>query len=121
MTQWLLSNSYKVLTAKKGQEGYNLCKHHKPDAVILDIMMPDMDGDEVAEAIKNDPAIRNTPIIFITGMVTGQEVSQDNLVGGQYMIAKPFSDDELHDILQKLLYKLTNRDFTRSGILFDLN
>jgi two-component system, OmpR family, alkaline phosphatase synthesis response regulator PhoP len=81
MAQWLLSNGYKVRTAKNGQEGYSLCKQCRPDAVILDIMMPDMDGDEVADAIKDDPSISNTPIIFSTGMVTGQEVPKDHLVG----------------------------------------
>jgi CheY-like chemotaxis protein len=70
MQEWFLSNGYKVLTAKNGQGGYSLCKQHKPDAVILDIMMPNMDGDEVAETIENDPSICNVPIIFSTGIIT---------------------------------------------------
>jgi CheY-like chemotaxis protein len=107
MSQWLSSNGYKVLTAENGQEGFSLCKQHKPDAVILDIMMPDMGGDEVADAIKDNPSISRIPIIFSTGMLTGQEVPKDHLVGGQYMIAKPFNGDELHEILQKVLLSTT--------------
>ena len=45
----------------------------RPDAVIMDIIMPDMDGDEVAETIKNDPFICNIPIIFLTSMVSGKK------------------------------------------------
>jgi CheY-like chemotaxis protein len=103
MAQWFLSNGYKVLTAKNGQEGYGLYKQHKPDAVILDIMMPDMDGDEVACSIRNDPSISNVPIIFSTGIITGHEVPKDHLIGGQYMLAKPFNGDNLREILQKVL------------------
>ena len=105
MVTLLLNDGYKVLTAKNGKEGYNLCKQHKPDAVILDILMPDMDGDEVAAAIKNDPRISNTPVIFISAMVLEHEITKDNLVGGHYMIAKPFNGDELRTILQKVLLK----------------
>jgi two-component system, OmpR family, alkaline phosphatase synthesis response regulator PhoP len=100
---WLLDNGYKVLTAKNGKDGYNLCKQHKPDAVILDIQMPDMYGSEVAEAIKNDASISNTPIIYNTGIVERQDVPKGNLICGQYVIAKPFDGDELREILQKVL------------------
>jgi CheY-like chemotaxis protein len=100
---WLLDNGYKVLTAKNGKEGYNLCKQHKPDAVILDIEMPDMFGSEVAEAIKTDVSISNTPIIFNTGIIERREIPKDNLISGQYIIAKPFNGDELREILQRVL------------------
>lgn len=100
---WLLDNNYEVTTAKNGNEGYEKCKRFRPDAVILDILMPDMDGDEVAERIKNDPGIKNTPIIFVTAMVSGNEVPEGNLVGGQYMIAKPFNGEELSRVLDHLL------------------
>jgi CheY-like chemotaxis protein len=109
VVRWLLKNGYEALTAKNGQEGYDLCKQHRPDAVIMDIIMPDMDGDEVAETIRNDPSISNTPIIFLTSIVSGEEVPQNNLVGGQYMIAKPFNGDELREILQKLSLSTTKQ------------
>lgn len=45
----------------------------------------------------------NVPIIFSTGIITGQEAPKDHLIGGQYMLAKLFNEDELHKILQKIL------------------
>ena len=103
ISAWLLDNGYNVAKARNGKEGYEQCRSIKPDAVIMDILMPDINGDEVAEMIKNDAAIGHIPIIFVTAMVRGNEVPHDNRIGGQYIIAKPFQGEELRSILAQVI------------------
>ncbi|MDD5171076.1 MAG: response regulator [Syntrophales bacterium] len=99
----LKANGYKVLTATSGTEGLQKCRQFKPDAVILDILMPDMDGSAVATAIREDPGISHIPIIFVTAVVKPQEVPKDHVIGGQYFLAKPFNGQDLVNMLQKIL------------------
>jgi len=99
----LKSNGYEVLTATGGEEGLHKCKRHKPDAVVLDILMPDMDGSAVAAAIREDPDTRKIPIIFLTGIIKPNEVPKSREIGGQYFITKPFNSRDLLDILNHAL------------------
>jgi DNA-binding response OmpR family regulator len=94
---------YTVFSATNGNEGLKKCKFYKPDAVILDIFMPGMQGNRVAEAISEDPQTARIPIIFVTSLLTKKEVPQDNLLGGRYFIAKPFKFEELHALLKHIL------------------
>ncbi len=70
------------MTANSGKEGLKLAKIYKPDLILLDVMMPDMSGAEVAEELL-DTGRKNIPIIFITALVKKDEVKQDSgTVGG---------------------------------------
>ena len=100
---WLKTSGYEVYTASTGKGGLQKCKLLRPDAVILDIIMPDMDGPSVAEEIKDDPATSQIPIIFLTGAVKSSEVPKSHIVGGQYFIAKPFSGEDLLKMLRQIL------------------
>ncbi|HYA14699.1 MAG TPA: response regulator [Syntrophales bacterium] len=100
---WLKTNGYEVYTAYTGKEGLQKCKLLRPDAVILDIIMPDMDGSSVAEEIKDDPVTCKIPIIFLTGAVRSTEVPKSHIVGGQYFVAKPFSGEDLLKMLRQIL------------------
>ena len=66
---WLKIHGYDVCTALNGTEGLRKCRFRKPDAVILDIIMPDISGTRVAEEIRDDPATGSIPIIFLTGAI----------------------------------------------------
>jgi CheY-like chemotaxis protein len=94
---------YEVITASSGKEGLEKCKRLKPDAVIMDIMMPGMSGNQAAEEIKSDPSTSHIPIIFLTGMVSTKEVRKDHVMGDQYILAKPFKSVQLLLILRKVL------------------
>ena len=94
---------YTVFTALNGSDGLKKCKFYKPDAVILDIFMPGMQGSRVAEEIGNDPQTKRIPIIFITSLLTKKEVPPDNLLGGRYFVAKPFKFEELHALLKRIV------------------
>ena len=99
----LKAEGYELLTAHSGEEGLEQCKLSKPDAVILDIMMPDMDGSTVAAQIKEDPNLSKIPIIFLTAVVKPAEIPKDRRIGGHYFLSKTFKMKELLRILKKIL------------------
>ncbi len=87
---------FRVTTAATGEEGLRLAKMHRPDLILLDIMMPDKSGAEVAAELLRDHRTRNIPIIFITALVKKEEVSRDTgTLGGREFIAKPVGSEEL--------------------------
>ena len=100
----LTAHGYEVYTAVTGEEGLRKCKNLKPDIVILDVMMPDIDGSGVAEGMKDDPETTNIPVIFLTGAVRQSEIPKSHIVGGQYFLAKPFKSEDLLKILRMVLY-----------------
>jgi CheY-like chemotaxis protein len=99
----LKADGYEVFTAHSGEEGLGKCKLEKPDAVILDIMMPDMDGSAVAAHIKEDPNLKQIPIIFLTAVIKPEEIPKNRKIGGHYFLSKSFKITELHEILKKIL------------------
>ncbi len=81
---------YEVREENSGQAAFEATHEFLPDLILLDIMMKDMSGDGLADKIKGDPAIRKTPIVFLTGIVTKEEVeANDGVIGGYPYIAKP--------------------------------
>jgi two-component system, sensor histidine kinase and response regulator len=101
----LNANGYDVLSAGGGEEGLKKCKKFKPDAVILDIMMPDKDGASVAEELKEDPNTSNIPIIFLTAAVKSSELPKTQKIGTHQYLAKPFKGEELLEMLTRILSK----------------
>jgi CheY-like chemotaxis protein len=99
----LKADGYEVFTAHSGEEGLEQCKLAKPDAVILDIMMPDMDGSVVAAHMQEDPNLNKIPIVFLTAVVKPQEIPKNRKIGGHYFLSKSFKITELLDILKKIL------------------
>jgi len=99
----LQANGYDVLSAHSGEEGWEKCKMYKPDAVILDIMMPDIDGTEVAKRIKEDPSTSKIPIMFLTAAVRSGELPKNQKSGNHYVLAKPFKAPDLLKMLDQLL------------------
>ena len=101
---WLKANDYEVYTAYSGEEGLEKSKSLKPDAVILDIVMPDIDGSSVAAEMKENPGTDQIPIICLTGAVKSSELPKNNIVGGQYFLAKPFKGVDLLKMLRLVIF-----------------
>jgi two-component system, OmpR family, alkaline phosphatase synthesis response regulator PhoP len=99
----LRAGSYTVITALDGEDGLRQCKIHKPDLVILDVMMPGISGDLVAQTMSDDPALCRTPIIFLTGIIKKEEVKDALTTEFQYYLAKPFKGAELLKLIQRAL------------------
>ncbi len=92
----LMPEGYIVETANNGQDALNKIDSIRPDLILLDVMMPGMDGYQVCEKIRADTSISYIPIIFLTAMQTGQEDIIHGLdIGGDDYIRKPFDTLEL--------------------------
>ena len=65
-----LSPGFHVKAATDGQRGLQLARRHHPDLIVLDVLMPDMDGHEVCRRLRADPATCDIPVIFVTGLTS---------------------------------------------------
>jgi|SRR5437867_2132186 len=81
---------YTVREENHGAQGLSTARDFKPDLVLLDVMMPDMDGGDVAALFQKDPVLKRTPIVFLTAAVKKDELAaRGNIIGGFPYIAKP--------------------------------
>ncbi len=91
----LSRNDLEVQTAKDGPTGLTVASSFQPDIIVLDVMMPGMDGFQVCEQLRQDPDLANTPVIFLTACMTRQHKMRAFKVGGNDYLVKPFQADEL--------------------------
>lgn len=106
----LFKENYQIKVARNGQEALAICYSDcPPDLILLDIMMPEMDGFEVAQALRNHPASENTPIIFITA-VTDQEAQLKCLeLGAVDFVTKPINHSILKMRVKNLMRHLEHQ------------
>lgn len=95
----LTSSGYEVVEAMSGTKGFLIVKRELPDLVLLDIMMPDVDGFEVCRRLKLDPDTENIPVIFVSAKTGSEHIEMGLSLGAEGYITKPF---ELQDILDKI-------------------
>lgn len=90
------TGNYEVLTATSGAEGIKKAINYQPDIILLDIIMPNMTGTQVAEALLNNKSTKNIPIIFVTAIAKRSEVGRkDEKIGGRLFMFKPVQFDDL--------------------------
>lgn len=82
---------YQVIACKSGEAGLRMAREHRPDLILLDIVMPDISGFEVIERIKADPGLCDIPVIFITGLQTSDDEEKGLRLGACDYISKPFN------------------------------
>ncbi len=92
---------YTVVTASSGVEALNQAKTEKPDIILLDIIMPDMDGFEACRKLNQDPDTKNIPIIFVTSKNQKADRVWGQMQGAQDLIAKPYNADQILDKLKE--------------------
>ncbi len=90
-----LISGWQVLTASSGQEGIQQAKGHQPDAILLDVMMPDMDGVATLAALKADAMTQAIPVIFLTAKSKASDRQKLYALGAQGVINKPFDPTTL--------------------------
>ena len=92
----LLSKAgYKTLTAYNGRDALEIVKNSSPDLILLDIMMPVMDGHEVAAQLREMPERRDVPIIFLSALNSPDDIVKGFKFGAADYVSKPFNKDEL--------------------------
>ena len=94
--------NYQVITADSGYRAIELAKKTRPEAIILDIILPDMRGEEIKKILSEDIETKNIPVIFLTGILSKDEqLIFEKLAGKCYTLAKPASTEEILETLEK--------------------
>ena len=90
IVQAFLSDAgYKVRAENSPMNVCNVAREFMPDVILLDIMMPDVDGYDICEALKKDPNLALTPVVFLTGKDRNDDMGRSFKVGGDMFIKKP--------------------------------
>ncbi len=104
VTTALTARGYEVVTAYDGEEALSKVRSEKPDLIVCDIMMPKMDGREVARRLAEDPATKHIPLVFLSAI--GDLDDQLHTLeegGGREYLTKPFRPSELADYVEAML------------------
>ena len=93
---------YQVLGENHAAGALSAARTFLPDLILLDVMMPDMDGGEVAARLRADPLLRETPVIFLTAIVSNEETDGHEMSnsGGEIFLAKPVDIGELKKTME---------------------
>ena len=99
----LEANNYEALTASDGQEGLNKARTEKPDLIILDLMLPKLDGYKVCRMLKFDESYKAIPIIMFTARVQQKDEELGKEMGADAYVTKPFEPEVLLEKIRQLL------------------
>lgn len=99
----LQRNGYRVLTAADGEEGLLMIRTEHPDVVLLDVMMPKMNGQEVLKCLKSDDATKDIPVIMLTALGTSKDTVISHQLGAFSHLEKPYQADVLVKAIQQAI------------------
>jgi two-component system sensor histidine kinase/response regulator len=94
---------YLVLEENDATKAHQSARNFRPDLILLDVVMPETDGGEVAARVEADPELHNTPIVFLTALVTRAEAKSGLTIQGHPFLAKPVSIPELINAIEEHL------------------
>jgi two-component system alkaline phosphatase synthesis response regulator PhoP len=98
-----LTTSWSVLTAASGREAIATAQRACPDAILLDVMMPEMDGPAVLKALRSQPALPQIPVLFLTAKIQKADLREFKDLGVQGVISKPFDPLRLGSLVAMCL------------------
>ena len=102
----LTAEGYSVITAYNGNKALFLAKSNRPDLIILDKVLGDMDGEEVVAKLKHDSKTKDIPIIFLSALFSKTEgLKKDTTSVGNAVLAKPYDMEQLLVAIEKLLWE----------------
>ena len=98
---------FEVIIATNGKHGIKLAENEQPDIILLDLIMPDMPGEDVAAVLKRHAATANIPILYLTALATDDDIgdSEERKSGNNYILPKPVRTRKLMEIILKILSK----------------
>jgi CheY-like chemotaxis protein len=96
---------HEVITAVDGRDALEKVAVDPPDLILLDVMMPNVNGWQVAERLKGDPATRSIPVIFLSARAMEADVRKGAELGVEQYVTKPFDPIELMDLVNRLVAK----------------
>jgi DNA-binding response OmpR family regulator len=99
-------SGFTVRTAMRGDEALELAIATPPDALVLDVMMPGLDGYEVGRRLRREPALAHAPIVFLTARSQDDDRAEGEAVGGSEFVTKPFDPAVLVETVRRRLDEL---------------
>ncbi|HEY9766450.1 MAG TPA: response regulator, partial [Chroococcales cyanobacterium] len=99
----LKNQGYDVVIANNGQEGIDMALSQHPDLIIMDILMPVLDGLTATRRLKADPRTKDIPIITVTAKASSSDKSAAQAAGSEGFLAKPYRNRTLSDIVKSFL------------------
>lgn len=99
------SKGYQVTGVRGGVDALRSISQERPDLVVLDIMLPDMDGFEVCRSIKEDPETRSIPVVMLTAKKSSRDLEAGRVAGADAYITKPFKSVKVLEVIGGLLGK----------------
>ncbi|NCC28638.1 MAG: response regulator [Gammaproteobacteria bacterium] len=99
----MMREGHEVRVARDGEAGLAAVRTHRPDVVVLDVMMPKLDGFAVLEAVRSDPDLAGTRILMLTAKGREAEQNKGLALGADAYMSKPFSTRDLVDKVKELL------------------
>ncbi len=99
------SGKFEVRTETDSRNVLQVAREFKPDIMLLDVVMPGLDGGDVKSQIRSDPDLKDLPIIMVTALVSNQEMSEEGIIqsGDDVMLAKPVKVDKLIACIDQML------------------
>ncbi len=113
--------NYEILTAENGKKGISIAKSEKPELIICDIMMPELDGYQVLYILSKDPNTSTIPFIFLTAKADKKDMRKGMNLGADDYLTKPFEEMELLDAIESRLKKKKSIDLEFEHNLESLN
>ncbi|MBF0381401.1 MAG: response regulator [Magnetococcales bacterium] len=99
----MLYSHYNICISSKGEEAIKIAISEKPDLIILDIVMPDMDGLDIYLSLKEDSLTRNIPVLFYTAKAITKEIEKELIDGQAYYITKPATKTDLLAMINSII------------------
>ncbi len=98
------TGKFEVKTENSGMRAVDAVKNFLPDLIFLDIMMPEMSGDDIAQELRGDNALAAIPIVFLTAIVSKEDTdAMGSYIGGNRFLAKPVKTEELLQVISDIL------------------
>jgi CheY-like chemotaxis protein len=98
----LESENYEILEAKEGAEALTMIKKHKPDLVLLDVMLPDSSGIDICRVLKSDPQTAGTTVVMLTAKAQSADLEEAEAAGADGYFTKPFSPVALMQRVERI-------------------
>ena len=106
-------DGYQIYTAPGGQEALGVLRGLTPDLILLDVMMPGMDGYQVCQWVRSNPATKQVPVVMLSGKADPESVARGLEVGADEYLAKPITPSHLTAQLKRVLAQVAARQGTR--------
>lgn len=94
---------YELRYAENGQQGMAMARQEQPDLILLDVMMPEIDGFKVCQYLKEQPDTARIPVVFLTARGAEDDLATGRRVGAEGFLTKPFLAKEVLDLIERLL------------------